>query len=121
MPQLDKFSFFPQLIWFFSIFFGIYVLFSQSVLPTVARAIKLRERTLDNVTTSVASQVSDQKDVLVVLNNVVNAQEKVISKLHTDMKNSTLALDLAINQSSVASVFKEEVVFQKIKATPITE
>jgi len=83
MPQLDKFSFFPQLIWFFSVFFGIYVLFSQSILPTIARAIKLRERTLEGVSGSQLIQSNDYKQVVTVLNNNINAQEKVINKLHT--------------------------------------
>jgi hypothetical protein len=47
MPQLDKLSFVPQLLWFFSIFFLVYIFLSQSVLPSLARNLKLRERVVE--------------------------------------------------------------------------
>lgn len=53
MPQLDKLSFIPQLLWFFSIFFLVYIFLSQSVLPSLARSLKLRERVINEFQNSV--------------------------------------------------------------------
>jgi len=46
MPQLDKLSFMSQVVWFFSIFFLLYLIFAKSILPAIARALKLRLRVL---------------------------------------------------------------------------
>jgi len=55
MPQLEKYAFFTQLFWFFSIFFVFFVLLLQRILPALARNLKFRTKLLKHYRKSMSS------------------------------------------------------------------
>ena len=49
MPQLDKFSFFVQIIWLFIFFFFSYILLRYEILPSILYILRLRQKSLENL------------------------------------------------------------------------
>ena len=47
MPQLDKFSFFVQIIWLFIFFFISYIFIRYEILPGILYTLRLRQKSLD--------------------------------------------------------------------------
>ena len=79
MPQLDKLSFVPQLLWFFSIFFLVYIFLSQSVLPSLARNLKLRERVVEQFQQAVKGDrlSEDYEGLLSLLTTTIGETKQV--------------------------------------------
>ena len=46
MPQLDFASFISQIVWFFVIFFGFYILIASRVVPQMSSILKTRNKLL---------------------------------------------------------------------------
>lgn len=49
MPQLDKFSFVTQVFWLLVLFFFLYILLLQYILPAIYRTLKIRKEIIDNL------------------------------------------------------------------------
>jgi len=49
MPQLDKFSFVTQIFWLLVLFFFLYVILLQYILPAIYRTLKIRKEIIDNL------------------------------------------------------------------------
>jgi hypothetical protein len=47
MPQLDKVTFFSQLLYFFIVFFGLYFISFKKYLPTINGSLKIRKELKD--------------------------------------------------------------------------
>lgn len=124
MPQLDKYSFIPQLVWFFSIFFLLFLFFSQSVLPTIARSLKLRERVIEGFSADKDVSSSDLEklnmEILASFNAVYANSNKSIISLSTSAKESAKAPDYILKHSKLAQgirqVFLEEFSLLRIKS-----
>jgi len=84
MPQLDKLSFIPQLVWFFGLFFILYFLMAKYYLPAIGRTLKMRERllTIKNENNNLKSTILDQ--LLTTAQRVIGALSIVITDLNNE-------------------------------------
>lgn len=116
MPQLDKLSFLPQLLWFFSIFFLLLVIFSQSILPSLAFTLKIRSRLLEDFNVSKGSDIKDleflSKETKDQLDSFMEGSENKVSFLSKDISNLQKLPDYLLKESvilsSVKKVYMEE-------------
>jgi hypothetical protein len=49
MPQLDKFSFVTQVFWLLVLYFFLYIVMLQYILPAIYRILKIRKEIIDNL------------------------------------------------------------------------
>jgi len=117
MPQLDKFSFIAQLVWFWTVFFLVFVFFAQSVLPTIGRTLKIRERLLSSaeIKADDLSSLEDiNKEILEIYASAGEANSTAVKKLMKDLTFSVKAVDLVLSESEeIKNTFKEEISFLK--------
>lgn len=97
MPQLDKLSFIPQLLWFFSVFFLTLVIFSQSILPRLAITLKLRSRILENL---IASKDSNTQS----LDSLNDLKVIEIETFLKEMDKKVNLLDISLKRQKVVSI-----------------
>lgn len=119
MPQLDKLSFIPQLLWFFSVFFLVYIFLSQSVLPSLAYSLKLRSRVMEKFEAS-KSKSSFDEDFDTLVSSLQNTIDSTKNLNNTAIASVNEENNYILNEVPDL-LFKEGEEFKTIKALYIQE
>jgi len=112
MPQLDRLSFMPQLIYFFAVFLGTYLILAKSVLPTISRTLKIRARLFDQLEGMLV--VASEKEQLQaaykeILTSFANDSVVLSNRLVEDMDKVLDSADLLIQENVLFNEFIVEV------------
>ena len=85
MPQLDKFSFMPQIVWLLIVFLIIYITLMTLILPQLASVVKTRSKLLNSLKSSLVQfgdkELSLQKTYIENVNFFVINTNYVVSHL----------------------------------------
>ena len=112
----------------FIIFFLIFLFFAQTVLPTIARTLKIRERVLDSFSSGSASLGKELEGLVIetsgLLSKLTEKTEKKVNKLHKIVKYTTKVPELILRESTQASslrrIFIEEISRIRIKSASLS-
>ena len=66
MPQLDKFSFVTQVFWLLVLFFSLYIMVLQFMLPALYRILKIRKELVDSLIVDNSKLVDEEAIVKTV-------------------------------------------------------
>ena len=85
MPQLDKFSFMPQIVWLLIVFLIIYFTLMNLILPQLASVVKTRYKLLNNLKSNLVTfgdkELDLQKSYIENVNFFVFQTNYVVSHL----------------------------------------
>lgn len=104
MPQLDLFTFFPQIFWGFSFFFIQFFILSYYFLPLLASSVKFRSKYLmsDTFTPEVVANVKNADIVVLgipeqsIFSLVLDEFEEILEKLTMQYDRSIKATRLNV-------------------------
>lgn len=95
----------------------MFVFFSQSVLPTIGRSLKLRERLLSSAeikSEDLGSLEDINKEILEIYASAGENNSTTVKKLMKELTFSVKAVDLVLSESEeLKNTFKEEISFLK--------
>jgi len=91
MPQLDKFSFIPQIGWLILVFLTIYFVLLHFVLPQLSSVLKTRSKKLNFLKSDLIQftnlEVTLQKEYYSTVNHFINYTNLILSHLKSNLDN----------------------------------
>lgn len=105
MPQLDSFSYFSQVFWLVFFFLTFYLVVMQTILPTLYRTMRLRQRKLELMQSNKGTLKEEESSILAAFDQSLGqsmAQSRKSIGRTIDQTNQWIA-DSAknLNQSSI--------------------
>lgn len=132
MPQLDKVTFFSQIIWLLITFLSLYILSSRVIIPIISRNIILRrvmlqdKQHLDNKDSSIKSNTDQSVELslysdLGSLNSLINSmissnKEYVKLELSKILSNSINPMSTYSSEAGINSLVSSSAVYKKVRS-----